>query len=131
MVHPHLHEELGRDWSWDGKTITKANGFLFQLQSPSFLVSFQILVQVLQILKELTIKLQMKAVDVVQAYKMVKKVVSTLKSWRRDSIFEFKTQFDEASKIGKQLHGDQFELTTPRLSARQVHRSNPPSSTPE
>ena len=44
MVHPHLHEELGRDWSWDGETITKANGFLFQLQSPSFLVSFQILV---------------------------------------------------------------------------------------
>ena len=131
MVHPHLHEELGRDWSWDGETITKANGFLFQLQSPSFLVSFQILVQVLQILRELTIKLQMKAVDVVQAYKMVKKVVSTLKSLRHDSISEFKTQFDEASKIGKQLHGDQFELTTPRLSTRQVHRSNPPSSTPE
>lgn len=39
MVHPHLHEELGRDWSWDGETITKANGFFFQLQSPSFLVS--------------------------------------------------------------------------------------------
>ena len=45
----------------------------------------------------------MKAVDVVQAYKLVKKVVSTLKSMRRDSISEFKTQFEEASKIGKQF----------------------------
>ena len=70
MVNPHLHEELGINWSWDGETITKANGFLFQLQSSSFLVSFQILVQLLQILRELTIKLQMKAVDVVQAYKL-------------------------------------------------------------
>ena len=62
---------------------------------------------------------------------MVKKVVSTLKSMRRDSISEFKTQFGEASKIGKQLHGDLYEVTTPWLSARQVHCSNPPSSTPE
>ena len=61
-------------------------------------------------------------------YNMVNKVVATLKSMRRDSISEFKTQFNEASK---KLHGDEFELTTPRLSARQVHRSNPPSSTPE
>ena len=61
MVHPNLHDELGTDWNWDGETITKANGFLFQLQSSSFLVSFQILVQVLHILRELTVKLQMQA----------------------------------------------------------------------
>lgn len=131
MVDPHLHDDLGTDWSWDGETITKANGFLFQLQSSSFLVSFQVLVQVLQILRELTIKLQMKAVDVVQAYRMVKKVVSTLKSMRHNSTTEFRKQFTEATKIGQQLHGNQFQLTTPRLSGRQIHRNNPPSSTPE
>ena len=70
MVHPHLHQELGTDWSWDGETISKASGFLFQLQSPLLLVSFQILVQVLQILRELTIKLQMKATDVVSALRL-------------------------------------------------------------
>ena len=90
MVHPSLHTELSTDWSWDGETITKANGFLFQLQSSSFLISFQILVQVLQILREVTVKLQMKAVDVVYAYKIVKRVVSTLKAIRRDSTSEFK-----------------------------------------
>ena len=106
MVHPHLHSELGTDWSWDGEIITKANGFLFQLQCSSFIVSFQILVQVLHILRELTVKLQMKAVDVVQAYKTVKDTVSTFKSMRRNSVTEFRKQFAEATKMGEQLHGE-------------------------
>ena len=131
IVHPQLHQQLGTDWSWDGETITRANGFLFQLQSSQFLTSFQILLQVLQILREVTIKLQSKATDVVSAYKLVSKVVPTLKSIRSNSVVEFKKQFAEAMRIGKQLHGDQFELTTPRISGRQRNRSNPPSSTPE
>ena len=131
MVSPNLHIDLGTDWSWDGETITKSNGFLFQLQSSTFLVAFQILVQVLQILRELTIKLQMRAVDVGQAYKMVNRVVSTLQSMRNRSTTEFNKQFVEATKIGKRINGDHFQLTTPRLYGRQVHRSNPPSSTPE
>lgn len=72
-----MHEELGTEWSWDGDTITKANGFLYQIQSPSFLISFKILAQVLHILRELTMKLQMQANDVVYAYKQVCSVVST------------------------------------------------------
>ena len=59
------------------------------------------------------------------------RVVSTLKSLRSRSLLEFKKQFGEAERIAKLLHGDQFELTRPRLSGRQSHRSNPPSSDPE
>ena len=40
MVHPTSHSDLGTDWSWDGETITRANGFLFQLNSSSFFGSF-------------------------------------------------------------------------------------------
>ena len=71
-------------------------GFLFQLHSS---VSFQILVQVLQILRELTIKLQSKAIDVVSAYKLVNKVVCSLKSMRTNSVSEFRKQFREAERI--------------------------------
>ena len=46
-------------------------------------------------------------------------------------VSEFRKQFAEAARIAKKLHGDQFELTTPRISGRQRHRSNPPSSTAE
>ena len=37
----------------------------------------------------------------------------------------------EATRIGKELHGNAFELSMPRLSGRQIYCSNPPSSTPE
>ena len=114
MVHPSLYEELGTDWGWDGETITKANGFLYQVQSSSFLISFKILMQVSYILKELTVKLQMQAIDVVYAYKQFSSVVSTLKGMRRNSVGEFKKVFAE-TKLGQQLHGDRFELSRSRL----------------
>ena len=65
------------------------------------------------------------------AHKIVKRVVSTLKAMRRNSATEFKKEFAETTKIGKQLHEDDFQLTMPRLSGCQLHRSNPPSSTAE
>ena len=76
-------------------------------------------------------KLQMRAIDVVYAYKQVEKVISTLRSLRSDSVTEFRKQFSEALRIGRQLHGDTFQLTSPRFAKQQQHRSNPPSSTPE
>ena len=84
-VHPSMHQELGTDWNWNGETITKANGFLFQLQSPSFLIAFKILLCILYVLRELTVKLQMQAIDVTYAYQQVTSVVSTLKKMREDS----------------------------------------------
>ena len=131
MINPRIYEELGTEWSWDGDTITKANGFLYQIQSPSFLISFKILTQVLHILRELTMKLQMQANDVVYAYKQVSSVVSTLKGMREDSVSEFQKIFVETTKLGQQLHGDHFELCRPRIVGRQVHRSNPEISSPE
>ena len=79
IVHPSMHQELGTDWKWDGMSVTKANGFLLQLQSPSFLIAFQILLRILFVLRELTLKLQMQAIDVTYAYKQVNSAVTTLK----------------------------------------------------
>ncbi len=53
MVLPRQYEDLGTHWSWDSDTITKANGFCFQLQSSSFLVGFKILLEVLSSLRGL------------------------------------------------------------------------------
>lgn len=54
-----------------------------------------------------------------------------IQSLRSESDIEFKELYLEAEKIGKKLHGDNFKLTTPRLTGRQRYRSNPPTSTPE
>ena len=57
IVNPRPYaNDIGTGWSWDGETVTKANGFLFQMQSSTFLVAFQILLQLMQVLKELTLK---------------------------------------------------------------------------
>ena len=67
MVIPRQYEEVGTDWNWDGETITKVNGFLFQLQSSTFLYCFNILLEILHNLRRLTIKLHMQARYVVYA----------------------------------------------------------------
>ena len=89
IVHPAVHQELGTDWSWNGDFITKANGFLCQLQSASFLVAFNILLRILYVLRELTVKLQKQAIDVTYAYQQVTSVISTLKQMREDSESQF------------------------------------------
>ncbi len=124
MVNRSAHPQLGVDWTWDGETVNKANGFLFQLESSTFLISFHILLQFFQLLREVTIKLQMRATDVVYALKTVKEVVSTLTSMRACSTAEFHKLFLAAAKLGRHLNGNHFELTMPRLSGRQSHRSN-------
>lgn len=128
MVRPSFYTaNLGTGWSWDGETVTKANGFLFQLQSSTFLVAFHILLQVMQVLKQLTLKFQMQAIDVVYAYKEVHSVLSILISLRQHSTTEFKKVFDNATKLGRELNGKGFELNKPRITGRQIHRSNPTS----
>ena len=35
MTSPNLFSNLG-EWNWDGETVTKATGFLYQLESSPF-----------------------------------------------------------------------------------------------
>lgn len=69
MVNSNDFPELGINWAWDGETITKANGFLHQLKSSTFLILFKILLEVMCCLRGLTKKLQLQAIDVFYAYK--------------------------------------------------------------
>ena len=82
----------------------------------------------MQILKEVTLKLQMQAIDIVYAYKTVKSVVSMLNSLRHNSTAEFRKVFSDATKLGKQLNGEGYELCKLRITGRQMHYSNPLSN---
>ena len=131
IVHPSMHQELGTARNWDGESITKADGFLFQLRSTSFLIAFKILLCILYVLRELTVKLQMQAIDVTYAYQQVNSAVITLKKMREDPLREFHQLSIETTQLGQQLQGGQFELSTPRIVHRQAYRSNPATSSPE
>ncbi len=131
IVCPSSSEDLGTDWNWDGESITKANGFLYQLESSTFLITFKILLEILSCLRPLTMKLQMQTLDIIYAHGQVKSITSILEKMREQSEREFKRMFTDAGKLGKDLHGEEFVLTKPRVNRRQMHRSNVQASTAE
>ena len=105
-----MHQELGTDLDWNGETITKSNGFLFQLQSPSFVIDFKILLRILYGCKELTVKLQIQAINVIYVYQQVTSAIFTLKKMKEDESSQFHLLFTEITKLGHQ-----FGLSIPRI----------------
>ena len=92
MIVPthHFHTAAGGNWNWDGETLTKANGFLYQLQSSSFLLCFKILLEFFTVLRCLSTKLQMRASSVLCAYSQVCDVIADITTLRDNSDQEFK-----------------------------------------
>ena len=123
IIYPTEFQNLGTDWNWDGETITKATGYVYQVESSSFLVCFKILIEILSQLRGLTLKLQMQAADIINAYGEVGNIIELLVRMREESEQVFKTIFSE-TMLGKELYGTDFELKKPRISGRQVHHSN-------
>ena len=82
-------------------------------------------------LRGLTCKLQIEAIDVLYANKQVKQVATTFQKMRQNSEQEFKRIYKHATKLGKYLNGNGFELSTPGLSKRQSHHANPDLRTTE
>lgn len=124
MVFPGQFDNLQSDWDWDRETITKAKGYLHHLKSASFLVAFKIILEILTNLRDLTVKLQMQMQgDAFYAYSEVK-VITRLKGMRSTSERDFSCIFAKATKLGKDLHGDEFKLCMPRVNRQQVHHSN-------
>ena len=66
------------EWSWDMETLTKARGFLHQLVSLEFLVTFNVTMKILSSLRALSLKLQKKSNDILAAYEAVPDVVTDL-----------------------------------------------------
>ena len=116
MVNPTDWDSFGEKWGWDGKTVTKANGYLYQLESSSFLICFKILLEVFNQTSNAGNR------HYSNAYKQVETVTAQLECMRRN---EFRSIFSEAQKLGQKLHGQHFQLTRPRITHHQSHRSNP------
>ena len=73
----------------------------------------------------------MEGIDVLYAYKEVHSIVSVLQSMRSESEQGFSRMFGETSCLGRDLHGDGFEFTMPRVNHRKTEWSNVQGSTDE
>ena len=89
MVSPGQVDKDQTEWNWNRETVTKANGFLYHLESSTFLIAFKILLEILSSIRGLTLKLQMEALDVLYAYREVRSIVTSLKNMRSNSDKEF------------------------------------------
>ena len=117
MTCPAQFPELGLSWNRDSDPVTKANGFLYQIESSSFLICLKILLEVFSYIRVLTLKLQMEALDVSYAYSQVDLVVSTIQEMRKKSDVEFKRIFAETMALGREVHREEFEIKLPRITS--------------
>ena len=116
------------DWSWDTDSLTKARGFLHQLVSFEFLVSFTVTMRILSILRFLTVNLQKKSNDILAAYEYVSEAHLDLELLKVNCKEELHQWFSEMKTMADELN---IPVSIPRIAARQVHRSNIPADSPE
>ena len=116
------------NWSWDSETMTKANGYLFQVTSFEFLTAFSITMRILSSLRCLTVNLQKRSHDVLTAYEHVSDVQLEMELMKVNCEDEFHTWFEEIKSFAESLD---ISVSTPRVTSRQVHRGNVPADTPE
>ena len=116
------------NWYWDTETITKARGFLHQLNSFEFLVAFNVTMRILNSLHSLTVKLQKASNDILGAYELVSEVQMNLELLKTNYEEEFHLWFNEVKTLTDELD---IAVSTPRITARQVHRANVPADSPE
>lgn len=116
------------EWSWDSETLTKARGFLHQMVSFEFLVTSNITMRVLSSLRSLTVKLQKKSNDILAAYEYVSEVLEEFQEVKSNCETEFHSWYLEIESMADELN---IVVATPRINARQSHRSNIPAECPE
>lgn len=81
------------NWSWDSETLTKANGFLRQLCSFEFLITFCITMRILSSLRSLTVNLQNRTNDILVAYEHISEVMLELELLKTNCEEEFHSWF--------------------------------------
>ncbi|ORU94881.1 MAG: hypothetical protein A6F71_09870 [Cycloclasticus sp. symbiont of Poecilosclerida sp. M] len=116
------------EWSWDSKSITKANGYIHQLASSEFIVTFLTTMRILSSLRCLTINLQKKVNDILAAYDHVSDVQMEFELLRVNCEEEFHSWFAEIKEFAEKQN---TPIRAPRIVSRQVHRDNIPADTPE
>lgn len=104
-----------------------ANGILSAIRSGGFLVAMITADDLLGITLPLSRRLQDPSTHLGQALDQVDQAIQFLKNARGDGENYFSSLFAKAEKVAEEL---QTDITVPRKTERQVHRTNAPSKLP-
>lgn len=109
------------DTPWSAQCKRDALAILNSITSFPFLITFITSYQYLSHLEGITVKLQGRSMDIVEAYRMVKDIIA-LYATERNSVDEgFEYIYEKAISMGKK---HSIEPSVPRISKKQVYRSN-------
>ena len=113
---------------WDPSNKSEAQQILASITASTFIVGFMCVYHYLSHLSGITVKLQRRSKDVMQAYAMITEVKDVYTKERQDVDKGFGTVFKQCQRMGEAVESP---ITMPRITARQQHRSNQESLTPE
>ncbi|XP_071945070.1 52 kDa repressor of the inhibitor of the protein kinase-like [Antedon mediterranea] len=125
-MHVERYAEYTRPWSSESRN--RAGALLRGMTDFNFIVSFKLAYHGLAHLHGITIKLQKRSLDILEAHEMVTDIKNLYKQIRDDCDFMFKECYESACRMARSVN---IEPSLPRCVARQTHRSNAPASSPE
>ena len=120
-------EDIKDSTDWNRESRSDAQSLLLALTHFPFIVALVIAKDVLAYTKALSVKLQGRYVDVVRAYNNISFVKTTLQCARDDVDTVHARMYESALEIATKVGVDE---SLPRISRRQQHRANVPSSNP-
>ena len=108
--------------SWNAESIKNASCLLVSVSKFDFLFSLVICANILGYIKGLSIKLQGRSLDIIEAISMIQSVTVSLKALRNDVDTWHSQWFAFATDTAKDVETDLPSI--PRRYSRQQHRSN-------
>ena len=122
-----LHQDtIASDFTsgWDTDSKAKASSLTHALCSFDFAVTFLVVYKMLSYLSGITLKLQGRSTDILQAFSDVEEVKNIYSDLRSKVNREFHQIYQQAKRMASVV-GE--EPSRPRLTGRQAHRSNIPT----
>lgn len=105
----------------EGQPLTSANGMIFAITQFQFLVTLEIIVELLSVTLPLSRQFQDPSIDLSQAYLMAYNSIGIFQKQRQMSTEHFEKLFQRAISLADDLRVD---ISIPRLNNRQAHRAN-------
>ncbi|XP_035668943.1 52 kDa repressor of the inhibitor of the protein kinase-like [Branchiostoma floridae] len=112
---------------WDTGNRSDAHQILKSITSYEFIVVFLVVYQYLSHLAGITVKLQGRAVDIVEAHEMVTEIQEIYKKEREEVEKGFGHIFEQSQRMAEKV-GSAPEM--PRIAVRQQHRANAMAASP-
>lgn len=126
---PVIVNSLEEMITWPDKDVaTKANQILLTLGTSEFNISLSVIIKLFQYTKPLSVYLQKKNIDLVEAINHINTILNELMNIRENAEIVFSDLFKNLIKRSNEMD---IEIKIPRLAKRQKHRNNFSTENPE